>query len=304
MRDPRTRVPLYTAPRADGAAEGVRMTSLARDWSLPAPVRSLIDLLRRNPRPIRDALIIVGVLRAVMYYTIQGREPWTHLGIDAAAYYSVDLAHPYETSVVGDFSAYLYSPAFAQILAPFSAIPFPVFYGLWVLASYLVLAWLVRPWPWAIPIFALPITVELMTGQVQLFFAAAIVLGFSRPGLWALPILTKIVPGIGLLWFAIRREWRALAEAIGVTLAIVAVSFVLAPSAWFDWYDFLRTNTGSSEALLPRLVVGVALIAFGARTDRRWLVPIAVWISLPVVWASSWVILLAVIRLLPRAERD
>ena len=262
-------------------------------------------MLSRFARPIRDALIIVGIGRAIFYYTAQGRQPWTYLGIDARAYWDVNLAHPYATGVVGDPSAYLYSPAFAQFLSPFSAIPFPVFYVLWALASYLVLGWLVRPWPWAIPIFALPITAELMTGQVHLFIAGAIVLGFSRPGVWALPILTKITPGIGVLWFAARREWRALVEAIGFTVAIVAVSFLLSPTAWFDWYDFLRANSGSSEAFLyPRIGIGAALIAFGAVTDRRWLVPIAVWFTLPHVWASSWVILLAVIRLLPRSGEN
>src|SRR5688572_21440779 len=113
------------------------MTGLARNWSLPAPVHNVIELLRRNPRPIRDALVIVGVLRAVFYYTAQGRHPWTYLGIDARAYWNVDLAHPYAAGVVGDPSAYLYSPAFAQVLAPFAAIPFPVFYVLWAVASYL-----------------------------------------------------------------------------------------------------------------------------------------------------------------------
>lgn len=276
------------------------MISLGESWSIAAPVRRFSEVLRRNPRPIRDALIIVGIARALVYYAAQGRHPWTYLGIDARAYWGVDLAHPYATGVVGDPSAYLYSPAFAQFLAPFSAIPFPVFYGLWALVSFLVLGWLVRPWPWAMPIFALPITAELMTGQVHLFIAAAIVLGFSRPGLWSLPILTKITPGIGLLWFALRREWRAFAEATGFTLAIVSISFVLVPTAWFDWLDFLRANSGSTEAfLVPRIAIGAGLVAFGALTDRRWLVPIAVWFTLPHVWASSWAILLAVIRLLP-----
>jgi hypothetical protein len=276
------------------------MTSPARSWSIPRPLIRGSELLRRNPRPIRDALILVGIARAVFYYTAQNRHPWTYLGIDARAYWGVDLAHPYATGVVGDPSAYLYSPAFAQLLAPLSVLPFPVFYGLWAVASFLVLGWLVRPWPWAIPIFALPITAELMTGQVHLFIAAAIVFGFSRPGLWALPILTKITPGVGLLWFAARREWRALAEAVGVTIAIVGVSFLYAPGAWFDWYDFLRANSGSTEGfLLARIVLGAGLVAFGALTGRRWLVPIGVWFTLPHVWASSWVILLAVIRLLP-----
>jgi hypothetical protein len=281
------------------------LSTSIRARSLPSPVQGMIDLLRRNPRPIRDALIFVGVARGIVHYTIQGRHPWNYLGIDAAAYHGVNLAHPYTSGAVFAASAYLYSPAFALVLSPASALPFPAFYWLWVLASYLVLGWLVRPWPWAIGIFFFPITAELMTGQVQLFITAAIVLGFSRPGLWALPILTKVTPAIGLVWFAVRREWRQLAEALGVTLAISAVSFVLYPSAWFDWFAFLRANEGANDAyLVPRLILGVALIAYGARTDRRWLVPVAVWFTLPHVWASSWVILLGVIRLYPRGRQE
>jgi hypothetical protein len=278
---------------------------MSSSWSVPAPFRGAVDVLRRNPRPIRDALVIIGIARGLFYYSAQGRHPWNYLGVDAAAYHGVDLVHPYAAGVVGDVSAYLYSPAFALVLSPFSALPFPAFYWLWALASFLVLGWLVRPWPWALGIFFFPITAELMTGQVHLFIAAAIVLGFRRPGLWALPILTKITPGIGLLWFAVRKEWRALAEAIGVTLAIVAVSFALYPTAWFDWFAFLRANSGSSEGLLiPRIAIGAGLIAYGALTDRRWLVPVAVWFTLPHIWASSWVILLAVIRLHPDTDPD
>ena len=51
-------------------------------------------------------------------------------------------------------------------------------------------------------------------------------------------------PGIGLLWFALRREWRQLAIALGATAAVVAVSFLLMPGAWRDWIALLAANTG------------------------------------------------------------
>ena len=43
----------------------------------------------------------------------------------------------------------------------------------------------------------------------------AIVLGFRWPFTWAFVLLTKVTPGVGLLWFAVRREWRSLAIALG-----------------------------------------------------------------------------------------
>ena len=53
------------------------------------------------------------------------------------------------------------------------------------------------------------------------FIAAAIVIGFRWPAAWSLVLLTKITPGIGLLWFAVRREWRSLAIALGAVIMIV-----------------------------------------------------------------------------------
>ena len=60
---------------------------------------------------------------------------------------------------------------------------------------------------------------EIAGGNISLLLALAIVAGFSRPWTWAFVILTKITPGIGLLWFALRREWRSLAIALGATAA-------------------------------------------------------------------------------------
>jgi hypothetical protein len=201
---------------------------------------------------------------------------------------------------VGDYSTYLYSPAFAQFLSPLYVLPFEAFFVLWTAASIAVLYWLVKPWPWALLILLLPWTYELFVGQVHLFIAAAIVLGFRWPSLWAFNILTKVTPGVGLLWFLVRREWRPLAIGLGTTLAIAAVSFVLAPTAWFDWYTFLRGSTGSGELLYPRIAIAVVIVVFGALTNRRWTIPIAVWLALPVVWIESWVILFAIIRLRER----
>ena len=159
-----------------------------------------------------------------------------------------------------------------------------------------------RPWPWALLILFLPWTYELFVGQVHLFFAAVIVLGFRWPALWAFNILTKVTPGVGLLWFLVRREWRSLALALGTTLAIVALSFVLNATAWFDWFALLRASAGGGELLIVRLAAAAVIVVAGALTDRRWTVPIAVWLALPVVWIESWVVLLAIIRLRDRPE--
>jgi hypothetical protein len=266
---------------------------------MPEPFRRTFDTMRRNPRPIRDALIVVGLARAFWYYVVQGIDPMHGLGVDARAYWGIDLAHPYTASAVGATSTYLYSPAFAQVLAPFAALPFPVFFALWTALLVGTLIWLVRPWPWALLIFALPVSFELLVGQVHLLIAASLVLAFRHPAAHVVGVFTKITPGIAVLWHPLRREWRAFAIVCLAIGAVFAVSFALSPSAWIDWFQFLTSSTGRGELLWVRIVAGIGLVVLGALTDRRWLVPVAVWIALPVVWIESWVILLAVIRLHP-----
>jgi hypothetical protein len=119
-------------------------------------------------------------------------------------------------------------------------------------------------------------------------------------------LLTKVTPGIGLIWFAVRGEWRKLAIALGATAAIVAVSVVLTPTLWPEWFSVLSTSAQQPAQgfralpipLVPRLVVAALIIAWGARTDRRWTVPVGVTIASPVVWMGALAILAAVPPLL------
>ena len=111
-------------------------------------------------------------------------------------------------------------------------------------------------------------------------------------------LLTKVTPGIGLLWFAVRREWRALGIALGVTAAIVAVSLLVNGQLWVDWLAFIgSTPEGGSVAqfqipipLWIRLPAAVVLVVWGARTDRRWTVVVAATLALPVLWVSGFAI--------------
>jgi hypothetical protein len=145
---------------------------------------------------------------------------------------------------------------------------------------------------------------ELAGGNISLLLAVAIVLGFRWPAAWAFVLLTKVSPGIGLLWFAVRREWRSLAIAVGATAAVVVGSAVFMPAAWPQWIDVLVANAGrdGTWAALPvplwlRLPIAVAVVTWGARTDRRWTVPVAAMIALPALWYGSLSMLLAVVAL-------
>lgn len=134
--------------------------------------------------------------------------------------------------------------------------------------------------------------------------------GFRWPWTWALVLLTKITPGVGLLWFAVRREWRSLAIALGATAAVLAVSFVLMPGNWFAWLDLLAANTGKGGTwasipipLLVRGPIGVALIVWGALRNQRWTVPVGTMLALPALWYGSLSMLLGVIPLTTPEER-
>jgi hypothetical protein len=147
-----------------------------------------------------------------------------------------------------------------------------------------------------------PVTMSIAIGQTDLLMAAAIVIGFRWPAAWVLPIVTKLTPGIGVLWFAVRREWRAVAISLGATVAVMAVSFAAEPQAWLGWFGMLARMefpTRGSGVYLPvpvwiRIPLVVLLIVWGARANRRWTLPIAVAFSLPTVWINTPAIMLAI----------
>lgn len=232
-------------------------------------------------------------------------EPWGRLwgtGQDAYCYWFPTLADPYARSDWTDPIAYVYSPAFLQLLQPIRMLPWQVYMAVWtaiLLAATFVLTG--RRW------FAAGIVIGLMElagGNIHLLLAAAMVLGFRWPWTWSLVLLTKITPGVGLLWFVVRREWRELAIALGATGLIVAVSFLVWSDAWRAWGEVLSRVAGrdGTWAAVPipfiaRFPVAVAVVVWGAWTGRRWTVPVAGMLALPALWYGGLSMLLAVIAL-------
>lgn len=223
-------------------------------------------------------------------------------GHDARAYWAAPLDDPYVPGSVGKESAYLYSPAFLVALSPLRALPWPVFLGLWTAGLLAVLFWLTRPLLF-LPLLLLSLP-EIWGGNISLLLAAAIVVGFSRPVAWAFPLLTKVVPGAGTVWFLVRREWLNFGLAVAATLAIIVVTALIAPGLWADWFRLLTSSTGSSTVpgsvpipLLARLPLAIAVIVYAARRDQRWLLPVGVLLAMPVIWWGSLALLTAVVAL-------
>jgi Glycosyltransferase family 87 len=258
-------------------------------------------------RALRDGAVIAGLLFLAYLFVIVAPVAGT-FGYDAFAYWAVDPNAPY-TVGVGGLGAFNYSPPIARLFGPFGLVSWDSF--LWVWSALLIgnLIWLggrgVRVfWLLALP----PVALELYHGNVHLWIAAAIVLGFRYPWTWAFVLLTKVTPGIALVWFAVRREWRPFAIACGFTGVIVTISFLLEPQVWREWINFLAsTPEGGSvnQFQIPvplwiRLPAALVIVVWGARTDRRWTVPLAATVALPVLWVSGFAICAACLPLATR----
>ena len=243
---------------------------------------------------VRHGLALMGLIIAAWIYLVVGDRTWANPGSDGLVYWAVDPANPYAGSFVGGEGAFLYSPAFAQVFWLIGRLPREVFIVGWTILLAVVAIWLARPWPAALLVLALPVSQEILIGNIHLLLALAIVLGFRWPATWSFVLLTKVTPGVGLVWFTVRREWRALAIALGATVAIAAVSVAIGGiQPWLDWIALLRRDGGAeSWRLYVRLAIAAALVVWGARTDRRWTVPLAALIALPVVWSDSFAMLL------------
>jgi hypothetical protein len=256
-------------------------------------------LLGREALGLLAAAIALGL---VLAFADPARGPWP-TGREAFCYWFPALADPYAQADWTAQVAYVYSPAFLQALAPFKALPWPAFLAAWTAILLGAVRWLVGPRLW--PLGILLAAPELAGGNVHLLLAVAIVAGFRHPAAWGFVLLTKVTPGVGLLWFAVRGEWGRLVVALGATAAVVVGSFALDPSAWAEWVDVLVSSAGKTPGtwaaigipLVLRFPVAVALVTWGARTDRPWTVPAAAMVALPALWFGGLSMLLAAIAL-------
>jgi len=168
-------------------------------------------------RPMRDGAIVACVVLAIAHFT-----GYVQTGVDAHSYWASNPLDPYGAVRPGQQDAYFYAPVFTQLLGPLHLLPWPAFIGLWTLFLSAALVWQAGLWT-GIALLFVPVFADLTVGNIHLLLAAAIVAGFRWPWLWALPLLTKITPGVGLLWFVVRREWLNLAIAWEMLLLLLVV---------------------------------------------------------------------------------
>lgn len=286
---------------------------------MAAPTLTFAPSLAARWRPAADrvgliVLLVTGVVVGVGWAT-SGSVP-----VDALHYWNASGGGPIYGSVWGaDAGSYfVYPPPFVQVLGVLHALGWPLFIATWTMAMFAAL-WGSTRW-WSLPVVVVSAAFTLtfgwthalasplvyaFVGNIQSVIAVAIIVGFRWPAAWAFVLLTKIGPGVGVLWFAFRGEWRNLAIALGSTAAIAAVSFALYPSAWADFARFATGNAGAASPVpvipIPfviRAAMSVALIAWGAKADRRWTVPIAAgWSAIALYEWSALTIWLAALPL-------
>lgn len=290
---------------------------VSRAGSPPSPwnaARDIFALLRaRGVGPGQlAALAVVWLLAVPLAWSLLHPDPvllashGNALWMDGHAYWAA-WRHPTLYGLAPRaLDAYLYSPAFAQVVAPFALLPFPAFAVVWWGGAVSAFLWLLHPlrWYWRLPCLVV-CGFELQVGNVHALLAVMLALGLRRPGLWAFAVLTKVTPAIGLLWFAARGEWRSLARPSDVTAVVVGCSALLAPHLWIDWVSFLLASRHSPAATgllnagtLPvRMVLAALLVVWGARRDRPWVLAIAVPLATPLVGLATLTVLAALPRL-------
>jgi hypothetical protein len=249
---------------------------------------------------LRTILLVISAgicVQVLVVLTMSGGDP-----VDARSYWLTDPANPYPLDRK-EFQ-FGYSPVIAQLWAPLFQLPFAVFAGLLRLLEVVSLVALTGPLAGAL-IFTTPVASEINAANINLPIAVMMVLGFRWPALWAFPLLTKPSMGVGLIWFVVRGEWRKAAIPIGIAASLALVSFVLDPRVWFQWLDWLQHGTppvGEWPYPYPiwvRLPFALALVIWGARTNRPWTVVLASALALPRLYFQSPAILVGLVPLIP-----
>ncbi|XAS63340.1 glycosyltransferase family 87 protein [Micrococcaceae bacterium Sec5.8] len=251
--------------------------------------RSWPDFASKYPLFMKLALVLIWPLGLLLaYMSLKAAVLTDALGQDAHAYWLAAQGELVYGRAPGERDAYLYSPAFVTVLRPVALLPWHLFLALWICLEAAVLCWLLKPLQrrWSVPAFMLCLP-EIVVGNIYILLAAAAVVGLHKPAMWAFPILTKVTAGVGLLWFAVRGEWRLLGQGVGGFALAVLVFYALDPAAWQAWLQFLvdhRDGTPDTRvSFLLRCLLAVVLVLVGARKQWPLLLAPAMVLASPVL---------------------
>jgi len=226
---------------------------------------------------------------------------------DAYQYWSFSTVDPYGGASLGG-PAFLYSPVAAQLIAPFHVLPWPVFLTTWMLLLLGAAVYLLRTHP--LSFVALPFAAaDLWVGNIHLLLGAMAVIALRRPNAWAFGAFTKVTPAMGLLWPLVRGQVREVIRIATLMAVLAALSFAISPAWWSGWVAVLQRSLSVADPwvlpvpLVVRLPAAIGLLIWAARTDRAWLLPVAILLGLPAIRVGSLALLLAVPPLLGGGAR-
>lgn len=256
--------------------------------SSPAPAGERVQLRTQRAsfgqlgvRHLWPLWVAVGLL---MYEGLASFARYGQYGIDSHAYWLTGHHADLYGRAASTVDAYLYSPAFAQLIRPLALMPWPAFYTVWVCVEAAAFVWLLKPlgWAWGVPAFLL-CGFEIYQGNVIGLLGVALVAGMGRlPEAWAFAALTKVTIALGPVWFAARGEWRRLARAAIATALIATVSAAVDPGGWRSWVHLLTAHQDVDPTLPIRIAGAIGITAFAARRDKRWLLVPAMVLATPV----------------------
>lgn len=303
-------------PKRTGPPRWIRLGGCRASDAAPKQARASGFWTPARARTVGHGLLLLVAVPYALMFVVGAFTGFA--GFDSHAYWAA-WSNGLYSAAPEQRDAYLYSPAFAEAIGPLTLLPWSVFYGLWMVGTAASYVWLLAPLGrrWAVPLFILTIP-EIIVGNIWGLLALVVVVGLRYPGAWALPLLTKITPAVGPIWFAVRREWRAFAISVGLAVGIALASAAFTPHLWADWVrlllhpdQYVNPNRGSATSLVSvplfaRLPLAMCLTIFAARTNRRLLLPFAMVLASPVLAVNTFLILTALPRLAQqrRAERQ
>lgn len=302
------------------------MTILAAAPSQPrgpaAPPRPSALLKRPASFPARAALVTAN-LAAVTFFLLSysghgvGLGPY-HIDLDVyriggrAWLRGVDLYGRLPVTQGGAHLPFTYPPVAAVLLSPFSLVPMAAAATALTLGTVALLAVVIRvflrrlagaatsAWTlgWLLPLalFLEPVRDTLGFGQINVVLMALVSLDcldrtprWSRGALIGLAAALKLTPAAFVLFFLVRRDWRAAGTTAVSFAAVTGLGFVIA------WHDSVQYWTGTvlqlSRAGHPMYASNQSILAVLARfgLDPHTPAGLASWLTLSAgIVAVAW----------------
>jgi hypothetical protein len=280
----------------NGGAYHRRVTSRTATLDLPRlPVPAA-----RYARPARDGAFLAGLAFAFLIGI--GLLPFA---VDAHAYWAANPLDPYSGAALPTSTRTSTRRRSPRRSGRSTGCPWPIFAGLWTAAIVVAFRWLSGLWLGLVMLLP-PVFIEVAMGNIHAFIAVAIVIGLPLAGDVGVRAadeghagrrgaVVRGAPRVAEPGDRAGRDGRDRGRLVrDQAVALVRVDrrprqpLQRAPT---------RRHLGR-HPLLARLPVAALIVVWAARTDRRWLVPVAAVIAMPVMWPNSYSVLVAVIPLL------